>query len=198
MGRAGWEASSNKAVSAACLLWTGPGPEVAFVRLDQWLSGSKGFMGLSDRKVRSDDRIWAAAKVFERYVSSYGPATVQDFAFWSGLPVKDAAEARCALGDKVLEVMVDGTPALMLEKDLELLVRLDDDGQNAGQNANVNLLGCFDPFLLGHRDKSQLVDEEQYKKVFRKAGGYPRLFWWTAKWRAHGSTSGQASGCALC
>jgi hypothetical protein len=169
------EHSWGGVIKQACLrglVCFGPdqGREVAFVRLDQWLSGSKGFMGLSDRKVRSDDRIWAAAKVFERYVSSYGPATVQDFAFWSGLPVKDAAEARCALGDKVLEVMVDGTPALMLEKDLELLVRLDDDGQNAGQNANVNLLGCFDPFLLGHRDKSQLVDEEQYKKVFRKAG----------------------------
>lgn len=72
------EHSWGGVIKQACLrglVCFGPdqGREVAFVRLDQWLSGSKGFMGLSDRKVRSDDRIWAAAKVFERYVSSYGP-----------------------------------------------------------------------------------------------------------------------------
>jgi len=35
---------------------------------------------------------------------------------------------------------------------------------------HVNLLPNFDPFLLGHRDKSLYLDEEDYKKVYRKAG----------------------------
>jgi len=40
----------------------------------------------------------------------------------------------------------------------------------SGTGEAANLLASFDPFLLGHRDKSDLIEKAHYKKVFRKAG----------------------------
>jgi hypothetical protein len=39
----------------------------------------------------------------------------------------------------------------------------------AGPTPSVSL-PSFDPYMLGHRDKEHLVDEANYKRVYRKAG----------------------------
>jgi len=76
------EHSWGGVIKQACLrglVCFGPdrGREVTFVRLDQWLPGLKR---LSDAEGSS----LARAKVLERYLEGYGPATIQDFSFWSG------------------------------------------------------------------------------------------------------------------
>ncbi len=183
------EHSWGGVIKQACLrglVCFGPdrGREVTFVRLDQWLLGLKR---LSDAEGSS----LARAKVLERYLEGYGPATIQDFSFWSGLSVKQATEARSILGNRAVEVMVDGAPALVMQEDLEMLAiagrsaaeqveqtMLEDPeglalaGSNSpsGTGEAANLLASFDPFLLGHRDKSDLIEKAHYKKVFRKAG----------------------------
>jgi hypothetical protein len=158
------EHSWGGVIKQACLrglVCFGPdrGREVTFVQLDQWIPG---FERLSDQ----EGFVLARAKVLEQWLKCYGPATIQDFSFWSGVSVREAAEARSILGNRAVEVMVDGVKALVMQEDLEALVSAD----WAGASEGVNLLACFDPFLLGHRDKGVLVEREHYKKVFRKAG----------------------------
>lgn len=43
-------------------------------------------------------------------------------------------------------------------------------GQEPDFAPNIRLLPGFDPYLLGHTDKSHLVSDAPYKKVYRKAG----------------------------
>jgi hypothetical protein len=179
------EHSWGGVIKQACLrglVCFGPdrGREVTFVQLDQWIPG---FERLSD----SEGSVLAMAKVLEQWLKCYGPATIQDFSFWSGVSVREAAEARSILGNRAVEVMADGVKALVMQEDLEILAIAGENAPKekpnmqenletlatsdwAGASEGVNLLACFDPFLLGHRDKGVLVEREHYKKVFRKAG----------------------------
>ena len=129
------------------------GQEATFVRRDQWLSGWKDVRG----EVAEE---W----LLERYLQAYGPATVQDFAAWAGVAVRDASRIWGRLQDTMCTVEIEGKRAAILQCDLLAL-------QNAALAAeDVRLLPHFDVYLLGQRDKSHLVDDAYYKRVYRAAG----------------------------
>ncbi len=54
------------------------GKQPAFALLDEWVP-----------RTRTLDRDEALGELAKRYFTSHGPATVQDFAWWSGLPLRD-------------------------------------------------------------------------------------------------------------
>ena len=129
------------------------GQEATFVRRDQWLSGWKDIRG----EVAEE---W----LLERYLQAYGPATVQDFAVWAGMAVKDASQIWGRLQDAMCTVDIEGKPASILKRDLHAL-------QSAALAAeDVRLLPHFDVYLLGHRSKAHLVEDANYKRVYRAAG----------------------------
>ena len=152
------EHSWGGAVKQACLqglLCFGPnqGQEVTFVRREQWLPN------LADLPVAE-----AETALLRRYLQSYGPATLPDFAAWTGMRVSEVLPVRQRLGDEAVEVDVEGKKALLLRQDVAAIQAMPADDQT------VRLLPSFDAYLLGHRDKGHLVDEAHYKQVYRKAG----------------------------
>ena len=50
----------------------------------------------------------ALARLASRYFTSHGPATLRDFAWWSGLTVRDGKEAVAMAGDALAHESVDG------------------------------------------------------------------------------------------
>lgn len=95
------------------------GHEATYVLVDDW--------------VRAD----RAGLLAERYLRGYGPASADDLAAWSGLPVTVARKAF----DDVRDLTVpDGAS-----------VRLRDQEPEA--TSRVRLLGHFDAFLLGYRER---------------------------------------------
>jgi uncharacterized protein YcaQ len=152
------EHSWGGVVKQACLqglLCFGPnrGQEITFVRRDQWLPDLAG-LPVAEAEIA----------LLRRYLHSYGPATLPDFAAWTGMLVQDVLPVRQRLGDEVAEVDIEGKRALLLRQDLPVIQATQDDDQT------VRLLPSFDAYLLGHRDKGHLVDEAHYKLVYRKAG----------------------------
>ncbi len=129
------------------------GQKVTFIRRDAWLG--------EWQEVSPED---ARKALLRRYLHCYGPATVQDFAYWSGMTVGDARATWGAIEDETVQVSVGGTPASMLHDDLDALEEVESEG------LPLRLLPLFDVYLLGHKDKSHLVDAGHYKKVYRKAG----------------------------
>lgn len=106
----------------------------------------------------------AEETLLRRYLGAYGPATREDFAFWTGMRLRDAQRVWGRLGDEVLEVSVDGRAAAILQKDQRELER-GPDGP-----APTRLLPYFDAFVLGHRSKRHLIGPDHHGKVYRPQG----------------------------
>lgn len=118
------------------------GPAARFVLFDDWLGPSP----------EPSDPVVELAR---RHAHAHPPSAPEDFAVWSGLPVR---EARRAYGELELEeVEVLGRRAWM-PPGLE------------PAPPHVRLLPRFDGWLLGHRDRSLIVREEHDKAV-RPGGG---------------------------
>ncbi|MFD9127762.1 DNA glycosylase AlkZ-like family protein [Kitasatospora sp. NPDC059571] len=95
-----------------------------------------------------------AAALALRYLAAFGPAGPADFAAWAGLPLAAARRALEAAGP------AEEAPGLFAAPGA--------DGPPAGGPA-VRLLGAYDGYLLGYRDRSAMLDGAFAKRI--NAGG---------------------------
>jgi len=96
----------------------------------------------------------SADDLARRYLTAYGPATAQDFATWSGLPVPPARKAVKAAA--TTEFVVEGEPLAAIDD----LPGCDD----------LRLVGEFDAYLLGYKDRRYAVAEEHRKHIHPGGG----------------------------
>jgi hypothetical protein len=137
------------------LICYGPerGREVSFVRVDRWLPPAKPV-----------DEAEAKKHLLRCYLRAYGPATLKDFSFWSGISMKEAKPIWDSVRDELTEASVEGTDMWLLRKDISEL-----DAEDAGQPI-VAFLPSFDPYMLAHVDKNHLIAKRHYKRVYRNQG----------------------------
>jgi Winged helix DNA-binding domain len=113
-----------------------------------------------DRFVRVEppppvDRDAALAELARRYLRGHGPASAADLARWAGLPLRDA---RAGLHAIARELTVDGDLA-----DLR-------DRAAVPDRIGPRLLGAYDPYLLGWKDRSFAVPAALAKRVHPGGG----------------------------
>lgn len=125
---------------------------VSLVLIDQWLPKQPRI-----EKEAAEDLILSS------YLRSYGPATPQDFSAWSGLKMAIVKTIWERNHGHLSEVTLNGNSLWILEQDLKTLLNPQND------SSPVRLLPHFDIFLLGHKNKSHIVDDSHYKQVFKKA-----------------------------
>jgi len=98
----------------------------------------------------------ALAQLAQRYFASRGPATVQDFAKWSGLAVADAKRGLEAVKDQVQHELLNGSddwfPSLSSEQ---------------SASPAVYLLSVYDEYITGYQDRSRIGEPEVIVKLFR-------------------------------
>lgn len=133
------------------------GNEGRFAHREYWLPG------LAWNPPPSDE---ANIELARRYLSAYGPATVQDLAYWRGTSVSNARGWLAALGNEVTEIETAGQTLLALRADLSAL----HETPPPPEAWPVRLLYRFDPLLLGLKDKSWIVAPAYYSRVWRPAG----------------------------
>lgn len=139
----GWAANTG-------LLCRGPDlakDEPTYVLVREWL-------GLQ----RALDEDEALARLAERYLRGHGPASADDLAMWSGLPITQARAALAAVGDRTEAVEAAGVPAVVLQEDEQ-------------PDAPTRLLGHFDAYLLGYRGRDLAVPAE-HRKTVQAGGGF--------------------------
>jgi hypothetical protein len=115
------------------------GKQPTLVLLDEWV-----------RKPRRLSREEALAELARRYFLGHGPATLQDFVWWSGLPVNDARTG-IAMNDGVLgHDLVDDRPHF----------RVRDSRPPVRDSADAHLLPPFDELIVAYRDRRAIVDPQ--------------------------------------
>lgn len=105
------------------------GKQQTFVLLDEWLPPRE--------PMPEED---ALAELARRYFTGHGPATADDFAWWSGLPLSTAKKAMEMAGPQL-------------------------DEEERGSTTEVHLLPPFDEFTVGYRDRSAVLDPAFARRV---------------------------------
>jgi winged helix DNA-binding protein len=114
------------------------GGKPTFVLRDDWLG----------RDLPRLSRERALAELARRYARAYGPAEPEDFAAWSGLPLRDAREGWAAVRQAGSEHVDPAAP----------------------DSPDVRLLPAFDTYLLGYRSRDFAVPAAHARKVWPGGG----------------------------
>jgi len=105
----------------------------------------------------------ALARLALRYFMGHGPATLEDFVWWSGLPVGPARQGLAAVKGKLRSETVAGAP-YWLSASLP-------DPRPARESAF--LMPAFDEFLIGYTDRRASLPHESRRKAVSSNG----IFW---------------------
>jgi hypothetical protein len=140
-------------VSGIACLGPDKGKQTCLVRRQDWLPMPPAF-----------DRDSALAELALRYLSGFGPATDRDFAYWSGLPLRDVRAGLESISGELEQVRIGDGDALALRGSLP---RLPAKGQ-------LRMLGNFDTYLLGWKDRGFSVSGEHAQHVKEGGGGWIR------------------------
>jgi hypothetical protein len=118
------------------------GARIALARPDRWIGDWR----------QVDDEREALREVCRRFLRTYGPARPADFGEWFSAAAFRAAEARAIFderGAELEEVDVEGRRAFVLGGDLTF----------PEPESHVRLLPEYDVYVMGFREREQLVPE---------------------------------------
>jgi Winged helix DNA-binding domain len=108
------------------------------------------------------ERDEALAELARRYLAAHAPADDADLASWSGLPLRDARRGLALSKEpRVSRSRGSGPPSSTLGAP---------GGGGAPGAAPPRLLPAFDPYLLGWKDRSFAVPDEQTRAVHPGGG----------------------------
>ena len=97
------------------------------------------------RRLQRDE---ALSELAARYFSTRGPATIQDFAWWSGLTVGDAKKGVESLGSAVEQTAIDGRKYWSYGSPLP----------TKGSINAAHLLPNYDEYFIGLKDRSAIQE----------------------------------------
>lgn len=128
------------------LICFGPhsGKQATFVLLDEWVADKK--------PARREDAI---ATLASRYFASHGPATVKDFAWWSGLGMSEARNGTATVAPQLRKETLGNETYLMPKK----MPKLQADPQEA------HLLPSFDEYIIAYKDRSAILNPKYTHEV---------------------------------
>ncbi len=105
----------------------------------------------------------AFAELAQRYLTAYGPAEPRDLAHWFGTTVTNATGWIESAGSACRAIEVDDRRLWCCGGDLESIA----EKPPPPSRWPVRLLYRFDPLVLATKDKSWLIEDEYYKRVWR-------------------------------
>ena len=136
-----------------------------------WRSGIREYHRWNDVLPEVDLRRWdeadAAGELIRRYVRSYGPVTVDDVSWWTGITKRRCRDALSSLDSAVETVRVDGWPGP--------LFRLVEEAAGAGiadddPGSVVRALPLLDPYVQGYRDRVRFLEPRRREYVYDGGG----------------------------
>jgi hypothetical protein len=143
-GQRGYHILWRMAVERVICFGARRGKQPTFTLLDEWAP-----------RAHKLDQEAALAELARRYFRGHGPATLQDFAWWSGLKMSDAKVGLALVSSRLQSLTVNGKVYWM-----------NPETPSLGKTASIAyLLPGFDEYLLGYRDRSASLDPANAQKL---------------------------------
>lgn len=120
-----------------------------FVLLEEWAPHDK------DMK-----RNEALAELAKRYFRSHGPATLQDFVWWSSLKVVDARAGLETANTRLHQETIDGQTYWLIPN----------DSVPKNPSPTAYLLPAYDEFFLGYKARDAVLDSKYDKQAVSSGG----------------------------
>ncbi|MCW3463335.1 winged helix DNA-binding domain-containing protein [Chitinophaga nivalis] len=138
-----WQASFDG------ILCHGPleGKQFTFTLLKDWIPAGETY-----------SRAAALAKLALRYFTSHGPATVADFAWWSGFATGEANAALEAVKKDLVSLQLGAATYWMAP------------GNTLAPADTTLLLPAFDEYFIAYKDRSHSIDTQHIDKVMTVNG----------------------------
>jgi hypothetical protein len=102
-----------------------------------------------------------------RYFEAFGPASADDFHWWSGLSREEADAAVAALRDELVPVSVRELPGelLILAAAADALAALPDEGPRG-----IRLLPPSDAYTAAYASRARYIQPRWYERIYDRAG----------------------------
>ena len=126
------------------------GKQQTFVLLDEWLPKSK--------KLTRD---LALAEITRRYFVSHGHATIQDFAWWTGLTIKNAKTGIDMNKTNLISEIIEDT-IYWMSSNIQIPKNI---------ISNAYLLPAFDEYIISYKNRSAMLNPIQFKDKVHGMGG---------------------------
>jgi hypothetical protein len=118
------------------------GKQQTFTLLDEWAPGAKS--------LEHDE---ALSELARRYFASHGPATLQDFVWWSGLTIADARAALEMVKSQFIRETIEGQTYWLSSS----IPSIKDNSTTA------YLLPAYDEYAVAYRDRSAVLNPSHSK-----------------------------------
>jgi hypothetical protein len=121
------------------------------------------------RRLAGSELHAAQVRLLRRYLDAFAPASIADYATWSGLNVRDARAAWDTVAPELVSVEVEGRPAWLPA------ARLPELDELPAPSPFVRLLPAFDTYILGHKSRELLDPAGAYEAVYKGGGMLPPM-----------------------
>lgn len=127
------------------------GNQQTFTLLDEWITDSNEY-----------EREEGLSILANRFFTSHGPATINDFAWWSGITIEDAiiALSGTKLPSEIIEGQTYVMPTTKEVKDVQ----------------SSHLLQAYDEYTIAYRNNTGLIIKSEYLKNYSIENGFTSSF----------------------
>ena len=107
-------------------------------------------------KAKIVSREEALATLAERYFTSHGPATLQDYAWWSGLTIADSKTGLEMIKNKLISEASDGNTYWFADNGIAAAMAI---------SSTAFLLPNYDEYTVSYKDRSAAIAEKDISKA---------------------------------
>ena len=125
------------------------GKQQTFTLLDEWVTEFNDY--------EKDEALSILAK---RFFTSHGPASLNDFVWWSGILVEDAKKALDSIKSELVEETIDGKVYYMPKT------------KKIKEAESAHLLQAYDEFTIAYRNNPEIIIDPKYVTQFAVANGF--------------------------
>ncbi|HYL99375.1 MAG TPA: winged helix DNA-binding domain-containing protein [Blastocatellia bacterium] len=132
--------------------------QYAYARLVDWLPNVR---------LEAVESAEARALIARQYFESFGPASKQDFAWWSGFSKKDTDTCLRDIVADLRMIEIKGLPSQYLLPEQGLDPLLAETPEPVGE---VSLLPAWDAYLMGYKERHRFISADRYGFIYDRSG----------------------------